>query len=142
MKIYFLIIWGIISIVVFFTFFDLIGSINGYLDSKKCRRIDISKKKIFIPYHGQHFFHKYYKKPHFDGTVLRITYILAILNYIHFIITILFFFLHFFVWKIWSLSLLLIWQSIYAIVVCGILGVSKKSFDKRLKKGDGLNFKI
>ena len=121
---------------------DIIGSINAGLNPKKFKKIDISKKKIFIPYHGRHFFKKIKGyKPAFDGKVFKITYILTISAYIYHSLSFVFLILFGIFLNDLTLMLFLGWELLFGCVLAIIQAFTVRSFKKRLKE-EGPDFKI
>lgn len=141
-KIIVYLIWWIGLITgIFLTHFDLIGEMNGYFSPKR-EKIYILKKKIFIPYHGCHFFRKIKGyNPTFDGYVFKITYILTILNYIHFLIAISLAFLQVIFLKEWLFWVLISEMALISGVILTIFKVVEVRHKKR-EKESGLNFKM
>lgn len=72
------------GVIFFLCSLDTIGAINYYLNPEKYKKIDVSRKKIFIPFRPHHFNQKF-RAPNvaFDGTVFKVTYILTIIEYIY-----------------------------------------------------------
>ena len=128
-------LWGILIMSIFATL-DYIGGINQGLDPKKHKQIDISKKKIFIPYHDDHFFKKNLKGylPPFEGTVFLITYVLTLIAYIHFFLSIALSIVTVIFWSKITIWCLVAWVFSYVVVIGVIFGVTESSAKKRTKK--------
>lgn len=136
----FFLIWC--AIIFFLQVLDIIGGINEGLNAKKFKKIDVLKKKIFIPYHGRHFFKKIKGyKPAFDGKVFKITYILTIVAYLHCFLSFIFLMLFGVFFNNLTLMLFLGWEVLLGCAVAIINGLTIRSYKKRLKK-EGPDFII
>lgn len=129
-------------IICLLTRLDIIGGINRGLNPKKFKKIDISKKKIFVPFHRRHFFKKIKGyKPEFDGSVFKITYILTLCAYFHFVCSLIFLALYAFFWNALALILFVCWDFLFSCIISTIDGLVTSSFRRRLKD-EGPDFKI
>ena len=129
-------------IICLLTRLDIIGGINRGLNPKKFKKIDVSKKKIFVPFHGRHFFKKIKGyKPTFDGSVFKITYILTLCAYFHFLCSLIFLALYAFFWNTLTLMFLFCWDFLFSCIIVTIDDLVERSLRRRLKE-EGPDFKI
>ena len=141
-KVMTIIFWIGLVIICLLTRLDIIGGINGGLNPKKFKKIDISKKKIFVPFHSRHFFKKIKGyKPAFDGSVFKITYILTLCTYFHFLCSLIFLALYAFFWNTLTLIFLFCWDFLFSCIIVIIDDLVERSLRRRLKD-EGPDFKI
>ena len=132
----------IMTVMSLLTWLHLIGGVNEFLNPKKFKKIDATRKKIFIPYHGGHFWGGIKgHNPYFEGTVFRVTYILTIVSYVYFLLSSIFWVILAFFWGRLLCLLFMGWVSLFDIVIAIVYTQVESAFAKRSRE-EGPDFKL